>query len=333
MNTFGSAFRVSLFGESHGEGLGVTIDGCPAGLPIDEAFFGPYLERRRGGGAGSTPRAEEDKPKLLTGIFNGHSTGAPITILFENKNVRSADYEGLRATPRPGHADYVLQNKHGGFNDPRGGGHSSGRLTLGLVAAGCVARKLLPDISITAHVAEAGGDTDVERAVQRAIEQQDSIGGIVECEITGVPAGLGDPFFDSLESAISHAVFSIPAIKGIGFGSGFDAARMMGLEHNDAIVSEDGRTATNHAGGINGGISNGNPILFKVAVKPTSSTPKTQRTWNTETKSVEELTIKGRHDLCIALRVPVVVESVAAMVLADMMIRYEGVRAMGQRGV
>ncbi len=318
MNTFGNCLRVHIFGESHGKWVGVTIDGCPAGVSIAEADFLEDLNRRKPGAQGTTPRREEDSPVFVSGLFNGATTGAPLTIVFENNNTRSADYETIKNTPRPGHADFVLNKKFDGFNDYRGGGHSSGRLTVALVAAGVIAKKIIPEIQIIAKLIEAGGIPDIDAAVQKAVEQQDSIGGIIECTATGLPTGLGEPFFDSVESLISHAVFSIPAIKGIEFGSGFNAAKMTGIEHNDPITDEQGTTKTNNAGGINGGISNGNPLVFRVAVKPTSSTPKEQQTWNSASKSIENFTVKGRHDLCIALRVPVVVEAVTAMVLADL---------------
>jgi len=318
MNTFGTIFRISIFGESHGRWVGVTIDGCPAGIDLQESDLLPDLERRKAGAAGTTPRKEDDLPVFVSGVFNNKTTGAPLTIVFENNNTRSSDYDAIRSTPRPGHADFVLYKKYNGFNDHRGGGHSSGRLTVALVAAGVVAKKILEGITIEAALTEAGGSTDIEAAVNKAVAQQDSIGGIVSCTVKGLPVGVGEPFFNSLESVISHAVFSIPAIKGIEFGSGFAAARMHGSEHNDAIVDEDGGTATNNAGGINGGISNGNDLHFRVAVKPTSSTPKEQHTWNNATGGIEPFTVKGRHDLCIALRVPVVVEAVTAIALADM---------------
>lgn len=320
MNSFGRNFRVHIFGESHGNIVGVTIDGCPAGIDLTEADFSADLERRKAGAAGTTPRKEADEPKLATGVFKGKTTGAPLTILFENTNTRSSDYEALQATPRPGHADFVLYKKFDGFNDYRGGGHSSGRLTLGLVAAGVVAKKILSEQSINAVLTEAGGDKDLEAAIEKAIAEQDSIGGIVSCLVTGLPVGWGEPFFDSVESMISHAIFAIPAIKGIEFGSGFAAAAMKGSKHNDAIIDETGATKTNNAGGINGGITNGNELFFRVAVKPTSSTPKEQKTWNRETNTVENFQVKGRHDLCIALRVPVVVEAATALVLADLML-------------
>lgn len=320
MNSFGRIFRLSIFGESHGALVGVTIDGCPAGIELQEADLLPDLERRKAGAAGTTPRQEADLPEIATGVFNNKTTGAPLTILFRNTNTRSADYDAIRNTPRPGHADFVLDKKFHGFNDYRGGGHSSGRLTLALVAAGVVAKKVLQDIEIKAHLAEAGGNTDIEGAIQNAVDTQDSIGGIISCHIKGLPIGLGEPFFDSVESAISHIVFSIPAIKGIEFGSGFSAARMKGSEHNDAIIDAEGHTKTNYAGGINGGITNGNELYFRIAVKPTSSTPQQQQTWNNVSQQVEAFTVKGRHDLCIALRVPVVAEAATAIALADLLL-------------
>ncbi|MBS1587453.1 MAG: chorismate synthase [Bacteroidetes bacterium] len=318
MNSFGRLFRVSIFGESHGRAVGIVVDGCPAGIGLEVSDFLPDLERRKPGAAGTTPRHEDDMPEIVSGVFNGKTTGAPITILFENKNVRSGDYDAIKNTPRPGHADFVLQRKFKGFNDYRGGGHSSGRLTLGIVAAGVIAKKMLAQVTVMAALIEAGGSNDIEAAIAAAVEKQDSIGGIVQCNVNGLSLGLGEPFFDSVESAISHVIFAVPAIKGIEFGSGFAATRMYGSEHNDAIVDEKGTTKTNNAGGINGGITNGNELYFRVAVKPTSSTPQMQRTWNAATRSVEDFQVKGRHDLCIALRVPVVVEAAAAIALADL---------------
>jgi chorismate synthase len=320
MNSFGRIFRVTVFGESHGGCVGVNVDGCPAGIPLGTEDFLPDLARRKAGAKGTTPRKEDDLPAIRSGVFNGYTTGAPITILFENTNTRSGDYEKQRAVPRPGHADFVASHKFGGFEDYRGGGHFSGRLTLTHVAAGVIAKKILKDIRVTAILKEVGGESDPERGLQKAIDAKDSVGGIVECEVNGLPLGLGEPFFDSAESLLAHAVFSIPAVKGIEFGAGFAAARMFGSEHNDAIMDLSGRTKTNHAGGIVGGITNGNPLVFRIVVKPTSSTPKEQHTLNVNTGEVEPFSVKGRHDLCIALRVPVVLEAVTAMVLADLML-------------
>ncbi len=321
MNSFGRIFRVNVFGESHGESVGVNIDGVPAGIPLKQEDFLPDLERRKAGAKGTTPRKEDDLPFLKSGVFNDHTTGAPITILFENNNTRSADYAKLREFPRPGHADFVATQKYGGFEDYRGGGHFSGRLTLNLVAAGVIAKKILgSSIEVKAVLKEVGGYPDPEQGLEAAIAAKDSVGGIVECTVDGLPIGLGEPFFDSIESSIAHAVFAIPAIKGIEFGAGFAAARMKGLEHNDAIIDKSGKTATNNAGGVVGGITNGNQLVFRIAVKPTSSTPKVQETLNIASGQVEQFSVKGRHDLCIALRVPVVLEAVTAMVLADFML-------------
>ncbi len=320
MNSFGRVFRVSIFGESHGECVGVNIDGCPAGLPLSVEDFTTDIERRKAGAKGTTPRKEADIPKIMNGVFDGKTTGFPITILFDNANTRSGDYEKQRAVPRPGHADFVATKKFGGFEDYRGGGHFSGRLTVCLVAAGVIAKKVLGSgIKVESTILEIGNEKDLEKGLQNAIDHKDSIGGIVECKVNGLPIGLGEPFFDSAESLISHAVFAIPAVRGIEFGTGFAAAKMYGIDHNDAIIDPSGKTKTNHAGGIVGGITNSNELVFRIAIKPTSSTPKEQQTLNVETGKVEDFSVKGRHDLCIALRVPVVLEAVTAFVLADMM--------------
>ena len=320
MNSFGRLFRVHIFGESHGESVGIVIDGCPAGLPLTQQEFMADIERRKGGTQkGTTPRQEEDLPIFKSGVFNNKTTGAPITILFENKNTRSGDYEKQRAVPRPGHADFVAHKKFAGHEDYRGGGHFSGRLTVCMVAAGVIAKKILGSVSVSANILEIGGESDKEQGLQKAIDAKDSIGGIIECRASGLPIGLGEPFFDSVESVLSHAVFAIPAVRGIEFGTGFAAAKMFGSEHNDAIENMNGKTTTNHAGGVVGGVTNGNDLVFRIAIKPTSSTPKEQQTLNWETGSVESFSVKGRHDLCIALRVPVVLEAVTAVVLADLM--------------
>jgi chorismate synthase len=320
MNSFGRMFRISIFGESHGSGVGAIIDGCPAGIPLKAADFISDLSRRKSGAKGTTPRKEGDMPALISGVFSDHTTGAPLCVMFENKNIRSSDYTKLKDVPRPGHADYVASVKFGGFHDHRGGGHFSGRLTLGLVAAGVIAKKILGSIDIKAELVEAGGSRNIEEAIDMAIERDDSIGGLIECTIGNVPVGLGEPFFDSLESALSHIVFAIPAIKGIEFGSGFAASKMQGSEHNDNIIDTSGKTETNYAGGINGGISNGNDIVFRVAVKPASSTAQSQKTMNMKSGKMEDLVIEGRHDKCIALRVPPVLEAAAAIVMADFML-------------
>ena len=486
MNSFGRIFRVHIFGESHGESVGIVIDGCPAGLAISADDLLPDLERRKGGKQkGTTPRQEADYPFFKSGLFNGKTTGAPITIIFDNNNTRSGDYEKQRSFPRPGHADWVAHQKYGGNEDYRGGGHFSARLTTGLVAAGAIAKKILnlavktspqtplqrrgafghsdqpgyitntedqwrilsdfakqnrknateaedklwqevrnrkidgfkfrrqhpiagfiPDfvcleqkliieidgeyhntkdqqqydiartewlkehnysllrftneqvlnempvvfqkikemlqnskaaskvsesdsppplerelegeVSIVAAVTEIGGESDLEKGLQNAIDAKDSVGGIVECRVNGLPVGLGEPFFDSVESQVAHIVFAIPAVKGIEFGSGFAAAKMFGSQHNDAIENMEGKTRTNHAGGIVGGITNGNELVFRIAIKPTASTPKQQNSLNWDTGKVEDFSIKGRHDLCVALRAPVILEAATAIALVDL---------------
>ena len=323
MNTFGRIFRVTVFGASHGPGIGVVLDGVPPGLTIQEADFLPDLERRKGGKKGTTPRKEEDYPVFQSGVFNGFSTGAPLTIFFENKNIRSADYEQQKAIPRPGHADFVAHSKFHAFEDYRGGGHFSARLTVGIVAAGTIARKILiqhlklKTIKIDAKVIEVGGFADVEAGLQHAIAIKDSVGGLIEGRVSGLPVGLGEPFWDSLESLLAHAFFAIPAVKGVSFGSGFKAAQMTGTAHNDVFLDDSGKTKTNFSGGISGGISNGNELTFQIAIKPTSSTPQRQESWNRVSKKMETFSIKGRHDLCVALRAPVIAEAMTALVLAD----------------
>lgn len=327
MNQFGKLFTVTIFGESHGESVGVVIDGCPAGMPLSVEDFIEDTERRKGGmQKGTTPRQEEDLPLFKSGVFNGKTTGAPLTLLFENKNTRSGDYEKQRAVPRPGHADFVAHEKFGGFEDYRGGGHFSGRLTLCLVAAGVVAKKMLSPLKIVSTITEIGGESDIEKGLQKAIDHKDSVGGIVECRVGNLPIGLGEPFFESIESLLAHAAFAIPAVRGIEFGTGFKAASMFGVDHNDAIENKEGKTTTNHAGGIVGGITNGNELVFRIAIKPTSSTPKEQHTYNWETDQMDNFAVRGRHDLCIALRVPPVLEGITAMVLADLMLREQRIK-------
>ena len=351
MNTFGNKFRVSIFGESHGERIGVTLDGVLPGIPLSEEDFTQDLLRRKAGALGTTPRVESDLPEIVSGVYEGHTTGAPLTILFRNENTRSEDYEQFRKHPRPGHADFTANLKFGGFNDPRGGGHFSGRLTLGIVAAGVVAKKMLYFASFHAALTEVGGIKEADRwpeALRAAQADGDSLGGLVECTVENVPIGLGEPFWNSVESQISHAIFAIPGVRGIEFGDGFAAAAMHGSEHNDPFPEhhcchgehedeshecchgeggchhEEGEChheegeghhccgrhkrpqppVTNHAGGVNGGITNGNPLVFRVAFKPTAS--------------IAKAGIPGRHDVCFALRTPVIVEAMAAIVLVDL---------------
>jgi chorismate synthase len=319
MNSFGRIFKISIFGESHGKAVGIVIDGCPPGIALVEKDFDGDLARRKSGAKGTTSRREDDKPVFLSGVHDGSTTGSPIAVIFHNADVIASDYDMFKEVPRPGHANFVAEKKYDGFSDIRGGGHFSGRLTLGLVTAGVIAKKIINPIGVKADLIEAGGERNIDKAIQKAIEKNDSIGGIIECRSLNMPVGLGEPFFDSVESLISHLVFSIPGVKAIEFGSGFKAAAMTGIQHNDPIISMSGKTKTNHAGGINGGITNSNDLVFRVAVKPTASISKTQHTMNTKMAEMVNLEVKGRHDLCIALRIPVIVEAATAVVLADFM--------------
>ena len=321
MNTFGKNFRVSIFGESHGEKIGVVIDGVKPGLELSEEDLMEDILRRKSGAKGTTPRIEADKPLIVSGLYNGKTTGAPLAILFDNTNTHSSDYSLFKDIPRPGHADYTASLRFDGYQDPRGGGHFSGRLTLPVVAAGAVAKKML-GASFRSEIISLGGETDSsvwQSLLEQAVREGDSLGAVVECVIEGVPAGIGNPFWDSVESLISHAVFAIPGVRGVEFGDGFAAASMKGSEHNDPL-GEGGIPLKNGSGGINGGITNGAPIVLRVAFKPTSSIRKAQTTWNFAKNSSDTLSVPGRHDVCFALRAPVVVEAVCAIVLADLII-------------
>ena len=335
MNSFGRKFRVSIFGESHGELIGVVLDGVPAGLELSEQDFEQDILRRKSGAKGTTPRVEEDKPLIVSGVFEGHTTGAPLAIVFKNNNTHSSDYEQFAAMPRPGHADLTAAIKWDDCQDPRGSGHFSGRLTLPIVAAGVVAKKVLADATIlddtpvseiNARIVEIGGvdfstslemTGEAQKVLEQAIKDGDSIGAVVECVVPDIDLGYGEPFWDSVESVISHAIFSIPGVRGIEFGDGFKAAAMRGSEHNDPI-GPDGRPLKNGAGGVNGGITNGAPIVFRVAFKPTSSISRPQQTFNFQTGEMDTLAVKGRHDACFALRTPVIVEAMTAIALADL---------------
>ncbi len=318
MNSFGTIFRLSIFGESHGNGIGIIIDGAPPGIEFSTDDMESDLARRRSGARGTTLRQESDIPEILSGIYNNKTTGAPITILFRNSNTRSHDYDRFRDTPRPGHADFTAMTKYKGYNDPRGGGHFSGRITLGIVAAGALAKKILPSMKINSQIIEIGGEKDYAPVLEKVIEEKDSAGGIVQVTARGIPAGIGEPFFNSMESCLSHLVFSIPAVRGIEFGAGFASARMKGSQCNDPLISTDGKTSSNNAGGINGGITNGNDLIFRVAVKPTSSIGKEQETINLKIGVMEKLEIEGRHDSCIVLRTPVIFEACTAIAVADL---------------
>ena len=377
MNTFGRKFRVSIFGESHGELIGVVLDGVQPGIELSEEDFVQDLARRKSGAKGTTPRIEEDRPMLVSGVYEGCTTGAPLTIVFRNMNTKSSDYSQFAAMPRPGHADLTAALKWDDYQDPRGSGHFSGRLTLPIVAAGVVAKKMLysltildetPAKEVNARLVELGGisldlceqiatgealamtcgdeahpmtcgdgahamtcvdeahatmygENDLparwQEAIDKAMEEGDSLGAVVECTVPEVDPGYGEPFWDSVESTIAHAIFSIPGVRGLEFGDGFQAAGMKGSEHNDPIGA-DGRPLKNGAGGVNGGITNGAPLTFRVAFKPTSSIRKAQQTFNFQTGEMDTLEIKGRHDACFALRTPVVVEAMTAIALADL---------------
>ena len=356
-NVFGERFMMITFGESHGKCIGVIVDGCPAGLPLQESDIQSKLDLRRPGQSiVTTQRREEDKVEILSGVFNGYTTGAPICMLIWNKDVDSKPYDMIKSKPRPGHADYPAYVKYKGFNDYRGGGRFSGRLTAAFVMAGALAEKLLRytlGIEIFAYTKEIGGismnkdaldyldeikmnrySNDVRcpdsstamlmrDAIIKARQEGDSLGGIVECIAINVPIGLGEPIFGALESDISRALFAIPAVKGVEFGSGFRASRLKGSEHNDPYAIKDGKvvTLTNNAGGILGGLSNGMPLLLRVAFKPASSIAKTQRTVDIESMSNSEIVVPGRHDPCVVPRAVPVVEAMVAVVLADHAIR------------
>ncbi len=320
MNATGRIFRVSLFGESHGSAIGAVVDGCPPGIPISPMTFAADLARRRSGARGTTPRAEADLPELHSGIHLGFSTGTPILILFRNLDTRSQDYARFASVPRPGHADFTGAVRYGGFADPRGGGHFSGRITAGLVAAGAIAKLVMPGVAFSTRLLEAGGGTDIDAAVEAALAAGDSIGGLLELRVAGLPVGLGEPFFDSVEGLVAHNVLAVPAVRGIEFGDGFAAARMRGSGHNDAFVSREGKTATNHCGGANGGITNGNEFVLRVAVKPASTIALPQDTLDFTTGAMTSLVGEGRHDACIALRAAVAVEAAAAIALADLVL-------------
>ena len=322
MNGFGHRFRLSLWGESHGPQIGVAIDGVKPGIALSADDFAADLARRQAGAAGTTARREPDVPQLVSGVYRGKTTGAPLTIVFPNLDVRSQDYAAMSGHDRPSHADRVARVRYEGYNDPRGGGHFSGRLTVALIAAGVVAKKMLPQqLRFDTRVVAVGGCTDPARfdeVLQAAAAAGDSVGGLVECRVQGLPAGWGEPFFDSVESLVAHLLFAIPGVKGVEFGSGFAAARMRGSEHNDPLLDAAGRTASNHAGGAVGGLTDGNELVVRVAFKPTASIARPQSTFDRTTGRVEPLVIGGRHDICIALRGAAVIEAAVAVVLADL---------------
>ena len=320
MNHIGRLFQVNIFGESHGSSVGVLIDGVKPGIKLSEDDFVLDLSRRKSGGLGTTPRIEEDKVLIESGVFNGYTTGGAILLRFLNNNTKSKDYSNLISQPRPSHADFVAGVKYNGYQDYRGGGSFSGRLTLGLVAAGVVAKKMLEGVSFNTSITNLGGETNTDNfneILKTTVDNHDSVGGIVKVTVDGVEVGLGEPYFDSLESTISHLLFSVGGVKGVSFGKGFDAVNMRGSEFNDCITDKDGHTATNNNGGINGGISNGNQIVVNTFVKPTPSIGLPQETYSFKEEKVTELVINGRHDAAIILRAQVVIEACIAIALAD----------------
>jgi chorismate synthase len=331
MNTIGTIFRVSIFGESHGPTVGVIIDGCPAGLPFWREELMADLSRRKGILPGTTPRRESDEPEVLSGIMNDYTTGAPLVICTRNKDFRPGDYEQFSSIPRPGHADFTAGYKYKGFSDMRGGGHFSGRLTWGMVTAGYFARKILSPAIITAALIEAGGEKDIVTAIAKATETNDTVGGVVECVVKNVPKGLGEPSYMSVEAALGMIAFGIPAVNGVEFGAGFASSRSYGSLHNDPFVDARGKTSTNNAGGINGGITNGNDLVMRVSVKPAASTGVTQKTFDTQKGEMADLEIKGRHDACIARRIPVILESAVAIGLADLLMIDRAINGIRER--
>ena len=324
-SSYGDNFRISIFGESHAAAIGVTIEGLPAGSPIDSGKLQEFLERRAPGrDAFSTSRREADAPEFLCGVKNGIATGAPITAIIRNSDMRSNDYANLANIPRPGHADYPAEVKFGGCQDRAGGGHFSGRLTAPLCIAGGIALQQIErlGVSVSARAVRIGGETDPNRmkvAIAVARDAGDSVGGVVEAEVRGLPAGIGDPMFGGLENRIAQIVFGIPAVKGIEFGEGFAVADLKGSENNDPYGVVDGKVValTNHAGGILGGISTGAPVVFRVAFKPTPSIAKEQDSVDLEKMEPAKLVVKGRHDPCVVLRAVPCVEAAAAIAVYD----------------
>lgn len=322
MNSYGNLFKVTLYGESHQEAIGAVIDGVPAGIKIDEELIKSDLMKRQPGAVGTTPRKEKDEFRILSGVFNGYSTGSPIHIMIENLNVESKDYEHLKNQPRPGHADFVAGVKYHGFQDYRGGGRFSGRLTAALTAAGSIAKMIVP-FQFENKLIQVGALKDLEwldQYLEEVKKAGDSVGGIIELKVSNMMVGLGEPFFNKLDSEIGKMMFSIPAVKGVEIGKGFSGIDIMGSKFNDEILNASGKTKTNHSGGVSGGISNGNDLVIRVFIKPTSSIQKEQETYNYTSNSVEKLEIGGRHDVCIARRAGIVLENALAIVLADLYI-------------
>lgn len=324
MNLLGQYLKMHIYGTSHGPEVGVLLEGIPAGIALNKSDFKSAIDRRKPSMKGTTPRKEQDEVHIKSGVFEGFTTGMPLLISFFNENTRSKDYEQQRDIPRPGHADWAAHKKYKGFEDYRGGGAFSARLTVGMVAAGVVAQQVIHqyldwnDFKISSKILQIGKFEDPIKGLEHAIAQKDSIGGKVQITAEGIPTGIGEPYFYGVDAAIAQAMFSIPAVKGLEFGAGFYSLNMLGSEHNDAIIEISGQTNTNHSGGVTGGLTNGNPLQFQVVLKPTSSTPQLQKSLDWMDKRVKEFKIKGRHDLCVALRAPVILEAATLWVLADL---------------
>jgi len=324
-STYGNKIKISIFGQSHSEAIGVTIDGLPAGFPIDMEKLQVFMNRRAPGQSKyTTSRKEADVPAFLSGLVDGVTCGAPLTAIIRNTNTRSSDYDNIRDIPRPGHADFTAHVKYGGFEDVSGGGHFSGRLTAPLCIAGGICKQLLEKqgIEVNASICEIGGNSeDPFSAIEEARSRGDSVGGIIECVVTGLPAGIGEPMFDGLENRIAQAVFAVPAVKGIEFGRGFEAGRICGSENNDEFYYDGGqvKTRTNHHGGILGGISSGMPVVFRAAVKPTPSIAIEQNSISYSRGEDAVLAVRGRHDPCIVPRALPCIEAAAAIAVYDLM--------------
>jgi chorismate synthase len=319
MNSFGNLFKITIYGESHQKAIGVIIDGMPSGILVDEVLIASDLKRRNPDLIGTTPRKEADHFSITSGVFNGYTTGSPIHVMIENTNVQSKDYENLKEQPRPGHADFAARSKYNNFHDYRGGGRFSGRLTAPITIAGSFAKMMLP-FTFEHTLKQIGTLKDlsqIDAYLNDIAKKGDSVGGVIEVKVQNIPVGLGEPMFEKLDAKIAQMMFSIPAVKGVSIGTGFEGINMTGSEFNDQIIDAQGHTKTNHSGGITGGISNGNDLVVSVFIKPTSSIKQKQETYDFKTGSVQSLEIEGRHDVAIVRRAGIVLENAIAIVLAD----------------
>lgn len=330
MNSFGRLFQVHLYGESHQKAIGVVIEGVLPGTVIDEASIAADLRLRNPVAIGTTPRKEPDAFEITSGVLNGKATGSPIHVIIVNQDVQSKDYEPLKQHPRPGHADFVAAHKFHGFHDPRGGGRFSGRLTAPLVVAGAIAKMTVP-YRFSHRLKQVGSLKDMRHLdayLSEIAAQGDSVGGVIEVTVEDVPLGLGEPMFAKVESLIGQFIFSLPAVKGVSIGLGFEGIETLGSAFNDRYEDATGRTLTNHSGGVSGGITNGNPLVVTVFVKPTSSIKKAQKTYHLGSKDKQILEVGGRHDVCIARRAGIVMENAVAIVLADLQLQHESREAL-----